>query len=74
MHYKIEGTIRRNRGRFIIFVVLWLIMAIVLVAPLSFAVDKATVNGVFDFGNWVKEVVEAYSNFGSVIRKFWELY
>jgi len=73
MHYKIEGTIRRNKSRFIIFAVLWLLMAIVLVAPLAYAKDKATVDGVFDFGNWITEFYSAYSNFGDVIRKFWKL-
>ena len=74
MHYKIEGTIRRNKGRFIIFAVLWLFMAIVLVAPLAYAKDKATVDGAFDFTNWITEFSASYSNFGEVIRKLWKLY
>ena len=74
MHYKIEGTIKRNKGRFIIFIVLWLFMAIVLVAPLAYAKDMATVDGVFDFGQCITEFATAYSNFGNVIRKLWKLY
>ena len=74
MNYKIEGTIRRNKGRFIIFAVLWLFMAIVLVAPLAYAQDSATVDGVFNFGEFVTDSVGAYSKFGEVLRKFWKLY
>ena len=44
MNYKIQGAIKRNKGRFIIFVVLWLFMAIVLVAPIAWAQNKATVD------------------------------
>ena len=74
MNYKIEGTIRRNKNRFIIFFVLWLFMTIVLVVPIAYAQNKATVDGVFDFGNCVTELFSAYSNFGSVLRKPWKLY
>lgn len=37
MNYKIEGAIRRNRSKFIICGVLWLILVIVLVAPLAYS-------------------------------------
>ena len=73
MNYKIEGTIKRNKGRFIIFFVLWLFMAIVLVAPLAYGQNVATVNGVFDFGQFVTTAFGTYSHFGEVIRKFWKL-
>ncbi len=73
MNYKIEGTIRRNKGRFIVFFVLWLFMAIVLVAPIACAQNRATVDGVFDFGLCVTEAIDAYMNFGETLRKFWKL-
>lgn len=74
MNYKIEGTIRRNKNRFIIFVVLWLFIAIVLVAPLAYAQDVATASGVFNFGEFVTEAMTAYSHFGDVIRRLWKLF
>ena len=37
MNYKIEGAIRRNKNKFIICAVLWLILVIVLVAPLAYS-------------------------------------
>lgn len=73
MNYKIEGAIKRNKSRFIIFAVLWLFMAIVLVAPIAYAQDRATVDGVFNFGDCITEVLSAYSNIGGVLRKFWRL-
>ncbi|MCI8519608.1 MAG: hypothetical protein HFJ51_06105 [Clostridia bacterium] len=38
LHYKIEGTIRRNKNRFIIFGILWLFMTIVIVMPISYGI------------------------------------
>ena len=68
MNYKIAGTIKRNKNRFIIFAVLWVFMSIVLVAPIAYAQNKSTVDGVFDFGMCVTETFSAYSNFGNVLR------
>ncbi len=74
MHYKIEGTIRRNKGRFIIFAVLWLFMTIVLVAPLAYSQYMATASGAFNFEEFINRFVGAYSNFGDVIRKLWKVH
>ena len=74
MHYKIKGTIRRNKGRFIIFAVLWLFMTIVLVAPLAYSQYMATVSGAFDFEEFINRFVGAYTDFGEVIRKFWKVH
>lgn len=73
MNYKIKGAIERNKSRFIIFLVLWLFMAIVLVAPLAYAVDKATIDGVFNFGESITNLFGSYSNFGEVFRKLCKL-
>ena len=45
MNYKIEGAIRRNRSKFIICGVLWLILVIVLVAPLAYSFFQAGQKG-----------------------------
>ena len=74
MHYKIEGTIRRNKGRFIIFAVLWLFMTIVLVAPLAYSQYMATISGTFNFEEFISQFVGAYTNFGGVIRKLWKVH
>ena len=74
MNYKIEGTIKKNKSKFIMFFVLWLFMTIVLVVPVAYAQNRATVDGVLNFGNCITELISAYSNFGNVLRKFWKLY
>lgn len=55
MNYKLEGAIRRNRGNFIIFALLWLLIAIVFVPPVSYAIFLASTSGVFEFALFVQE-------------------
>lgn len=69
MHYKIEGTIKRNKGRFIVFAVLWLFMAIVLVAPIAYAQHNATIDGAFNFGEFITQLAGTYTKLGEVVRK-----
>jgi len=45
MHYKIEGAIRRNRKNFIIFAILWFVLAIVFVAPFAYSSHMAGLEG-----------------------------
>ena len=69
MHYKIEGTIRRNKNRFIIFAILWLFMTIVIVMPISYGQHIAMETGAFDFGKFLEGFVGSYSHIGEVIGK-----
>ncbi len=48
MNYKIEGAIRRNRKNFIIFAILWLLIAIVLVPSITNSICTAGADGKFD--------------------------
>ena len=68
MHYKIEGTIKRNKGRFIVFAVLWLFIVIVLVAPMAYSQYHATIDGVFNFGEFVTQMAGTYTKLGEVVR------
>ena len=43
MNYKIQGAIKRNRKNFIIFAILWLFIAIVLVAPFAYSSHMARI-------------------------------
>lgn len=64
MNYKIEGAIRRNRANFIIFALLWLLITIVFVAPLSYAIHLAGIDGAFDFvvffENWTNRLFKPF--------------
>jgi len=44
MHYKVEGAIRRNRKYFIIYIILWIFLAIVFVSPFSYSSHMAGLN------------------------------
>ena len=55
MNYKIEGAIRRNRGNLIIFLILWLFMAICIVAPISYAWQVSMQGETRDMGIFISE-------------------
>ena len=56
MNYKIEGAIRRNKGNLILFLILWLFMAICIVAPISHAWHASTQGQSFDMGIFIQEI------------------
>ena len=45
MNYKVEGAIRRNKKYFILFTILWLFIAIVLIVPITVALNAAAIQG-----------------------------
>ena len=73
MNYKIEGAIRRNRKYFIIFAILWLFIAIVLIAPFAHSKFVASANGNFDIETFLvtfgKSITNPLSAFGSVFSE-----
>ena len=54
MNYKIEGAIKRNRKNFIIFAILWLFIAIVFVAPVTYSWHMANISGKLDLTVFIK--------------------
>lgn len=62
MNYKIEGAIKRNRKNFIIYFILWVLIAILFVSPFSYSAYVAGLNGEFDLGMFIE-------TFGTVITK-----
>lgn len=69
MHYKIEGTIRKNKSRFIIFAILWLFMTIVIVMPISYGIHLANVNGSFDIGKFIDGFVRKLYQYGKPVSE-----
>ena len=61
MNYKIEGAIRRNRGNLIIFLILWLFIAICFVAPVSHAWHIAMQGETKDMGLFIQEFSSSIS-------------
>lgn len=70
MNYKIEGAIRRNRKNFIIFAILWLLIAIVLVPSITNSIHMAGVSGKFDLQVWIEtfggSITNPFSAIGSI--------
>lgn len=62
MNYKIEGAIRRNRTTFIVCLILWLFLAIVFVAPFSYSVFQASIEGAFQLDIFIEKIVTNITN------------
>ena len=73
MNYKIEGAIKKNRKNFIIFAILWLFIAIVFVAPVSYSWHMANISGKLDLTEFINIVTQSISNpfatFGNIFAK-----
>jgi len=67
MNYKIEGAIRRNKNTFIVCSILWLFLAIVFVAPFSYAKFQASVEGIFSIDTFIESLTSNITNpFGTI--------
>lgn len=67
MNYKIEGAIKKNREKFIVCSILWLVLIIVFVAPLSYSVFEASVSGKFSLEIFMERIAANITNpFGTI--------
>ena len=57
MNYRIQASLKKNKKNFIIYAILWLIITIVLVMPISRSIVEGTVNGVFEFGVFFEKLM-----------------
>lgn len=62
MNYKVEGAVRRNKKNFIIFAILWVVLTIVFIMPISYSITKASMGG-----NFFQEIYASFVNLGTVI-------
>ena len=60
MGYKMQESLKRNKKNFIIYAILWLIIAIVFVSPAAYSSYISRENGVLIFGDFI-------TNFGELI-------
>lgn len=65
MNYKVQGAVRRNRKNFIIFAILWVLLSIVFVMPISYSLTNANLNGT----NFFEGIYDSVVNLGTVIGK-----
>ncbi len=67
MNYKIKGALKRNKTSFVICGVLWLILVIVFVAPLSYSVFQAKTTGTFSLNTFFEKIIPNMTNpFGTI--------
>ena len=70
MNYKIEKVLKDSKKYLIIFVILWLVIDIVLVAPLAVSVGKNTINGKVNANGALSDFITEITSFTSITRVF----
>lgn len=68
MGYKMDKVGKNFRKNLIIFIIVWCILTILFVAPISFAIKEATINGAFEMPIFIENVVPAISSFNSIFK------
>ena len=73
MNYKVAGAIKKNRTSFIICAILWAVLTIVFVAPVTYSFFLAKQGGSFDltifFGTIVQNITSPFSTLGNVFSQ-----
>ena len=62
MNYKVEGAIRRNRKYFIVYAILWIVIAIVFVSPFSYSAHVAGLDGEFKLDVFIETFGTSVTN------------
>ena len=59
MGYRIKGAFRRGNAKkvFTVFIILWIALSIVLIAPISVNIVKSTENGIFNFNEFLDKML-----------------
>lgn len=69
MNYKLSGALKKNRINLIIFLILWIFLAIVLIAPLTYAWSQAVIEGKLSIGVFIQSItVGPFKAFGKLIE------
>ena len=70
MNYKLEGAIRRNRKYFVIYAILWVVIAVLFVSPFSYSAHVAGLDGEFDLGIFLTtfgtSITNPFGTFGNL--------
>ena len=70
MNYKVSKTLKDNKKSLIIILVLWVILSIVLVAPLGYSIGVANQNGTFEFEVFLENIFVELASFTSFTKVF----
>ena len=67
MFDKLKRAIKKSKTKLAVVGILWIILSIVFVAPMSVAIKDASVDGVFHFGTFLEELYAEMGNIFSAI-------
>ena len=70
MNYKVSKTLKDNKTSLIIIAVLWVVLTIVLVAPIGYSIGVACEGGSFDFEIFLEKVFVELASFTSFTKIF----
>lgn len=70
MNYKVEKVLKDNRKYLIIFIILWLVIDIVLIAPLAVSIAESTINGKFDMSIFFEKFFQEVSTLTAFTKIF----
>ena len=68
MGYKASKTLKDNKISLIIIAVLWVILSIVLVAPIGYSIGISSVDGKFNLTIFIEKVFTELASFSSITR------
>ena len=66
MNYKFTKTIKDNKVSIVIIMVLWVLLTIVLGAPVAYSIVESTVNGSFDLAIFIEKIFPAITSFSTI--------
>ncbi len=70
MNYKVQKTLKDNKASIIAIIVLWVILDVLLIAPIACSIGQATNNGIFNMSIFLEKIVGNIVSFSSIITVF----
>lgn len=72
MNYKLEGALKKSRTTIIVAIILWLLLAIVFVMPLTCGIYQIELLGKFDLDAFITVFTKTVSNLGVGFKAIFE--
>lgn len=70
MNYKVEKTLKDGKKYIIVFIILWLVIDIVLIAPIAVSIAGSTINGVFNLNLFLEQFIAELTGFKAITKAF----
>ena len=68
MNYKMERALKNSKKSLIVFLVLWIILEILLIAPLAVAINNSIINEKFSFNTFLAEFGTQVASFKGITK------